>query len=73
MGIKLSEKSMERKKAYDKQYAKKNFKGKYIVFNLQYPEDMALLEWTNAQPEAGNQYIKRLIREDMERRKEENV
>ena len=64
---KLSEKALNNKKAYDKQYARENFKGKHIVFNLKDPDDMALLEWTKIQSEGGNQYIKRLIREDMMR------
>jgi len=73
--VKLSETATENKRAYDKEYARKYLKGKCVVFNLQYPEDIALLEWANAQPENGNQYIKRLIREDKERRegKVENV
>ena len=56
------------KKAYDAAYAKKNFKCKSIAFNTLYPADMALLDWVKQQAEGGTQYIKRLIREDMEKR-----
>lgn len=69
MAVKLSEKSMERKRKYDVAYAKQFFKCKNIAFNTLYPEDIALLDWVKSQPENGSQYIKRLIREDMERQK----
>ena len=52
---------------YDLEYLKKNIFAKRVPFNRTQPEDMKLLEWVEAQ---GNftQYVKRLIREDMERR-----
>lgn len=65
---KLSKKALQNKKEYDKNYAKTYFKGKYIAFNVKDPSDIALLEWVQAQPN-GNQYIKQLIREDMQRAK----
>ena len=64
---KLSEKAMQNKKAYDIKYAKQNFKCKNIAFNTLYPDDIALLDWVKKQPEGGTKYIKRLIREDIER------
>lgn len=66
----LSEKAREKKREYDVAYAKKNFKCKNLAFNKLYPEDIALLDWINSQPENGTKYIKRLIREDMERRQQ---
>ena len=66
--VKLSDRALRNKRVYDKDYAKKYLKGKSITFNTLYPEDIALLEWVKKQGEGGNQYIKRLIREDMERR-----
>lgn len=68
MPVKLSEKAMANKRVYDYKYARENLKKKVIPFNVNRPEDIALLKFANAQPENGNQYIKRLIREDMERR-----
>ena len=61
------------KKIYNKKYAKNNFKCKNIAFNKNIPEDIILLDWIKVQAEGGNQYIKRLIREDMERRAKEHV
>ena len=66
---KRTEKAIKNKKAYDAQYIKKYFKQKTIPFNTKVESDIALLDWVKEQPEGGNQYIKRLIREDMERRK----
>ena len=54
------------KARYDMDYAKKNITRKHIPFNKNNPDDMALLEWVNKQPNA-TQYIKNLIREDMVR------
>ena len=56
------------KYAYDQQYLKANITTKPLTFNRQKPDDMELLEWINEQGNA-TQYIKRLVREDMERRK----
>lgn len=54
------------KSEYDKQYARENIKRKHIPFNQNNPEDMALLDWINRQPNA-TEYIKRLVREDIKR------
>ena len=64
----LSPKAKARKHEYDVRYAKENFQCKNLSFNKKIPEDIALLDWVKVQPEGGNAYIKRLIREDMERR-----
>lgn len=66
--MKLSDTALQNKRSYDKDYAKKNFKCKNLAFNTLYPEDIALFDWVKKQPEGGTKYIKRLIREDMERR-----
>ena len=65
----LSAEALKNKREYDKQYQRENFKGKYITFNKKVPEDMEMYEWIRTRPEQGNCYIKRLIREDMERQK----
>lgn len=54
------------KGAYDMQYAKDHIKRKHIPFNDTDPDDMALLAWINRQPNA-TQYVKKLVREDMEK------
>ena len=65
----LSEYALANKKKYNNEYAKNFFKSKLIQFNVQYPDQMEMLEWINSQPEGGNEYIRRLIRADMEARK----
>ena len=65
----LSEYALANKKKYNNEYAKNFFKSKLIQFNVQYPDQMEMLDWINAQPEGGNEYIRRLIRADMEARK----
>ena len=65
----LSEYALANKKKYNNEYAKNFFKSKLIQFNVQYPDQMEMLEWINAQPEGGNEYIRRLVRADMEARK----
>ena len=52
------------KTQYDIDYARKHIKRKFIPFNDTNPEDAILLEWL-ASKENVTQYIKQLIREDM--------
>ena len=66
---KLSENARQNKHEYDKQYIRQNIQSKHLAFNKLIPEDMELFEWCNSQQESANFYIKRLIREDMERQK----
>jgi antitoxin component of RelBE/YafQ-DinJ toxin-antitoxin module len=56
----------ERKAQYDMEYARKNIRRKEIPFNLTQPEDEELFRYLESQ---GNftQYIKDLIRKDMNR------
>ena len=56
----------ERKARYDMEYARKNIRRKEIPFNLTQPEDEELFRYLESQ-ENFTQYIKNLIREDMER------
>ena len=56
----------ERKARYDMAYARKNIRRKEIPFNLTQPDDEELFRYLESQ---GNftQYIKDLIRNDMNR------
>lgn len=55
------------KSAYDQTYAKEHVVMKRVPFNRE--RDAALLSALDAQQEPFATYVKRLIREDMERRK----
>ena len=52
-------------KEYVKAYHREFRIEKKVTFNRKSPDDMALLEWLEGQPEGTVQYLKRLIREDM--------
>ena len=67
--MKLSEEAQARKTAYNIKYARETYKGKNLQFSTKIPADMEMFEWIKSQPEGGTPYIKRLVREDMERRK----
>ena len=58
------------KNKYDQEYAKTHITRKFIPFNDTVKEDAEMLSWLKAK---GNvtQYVKRLIREDMERTQKE--
>ena len=53
------------KNKYDQEYNKAHIRRKFIPFNDTKPEDAELLEWL-AQQGNVTQYIKGLIRDDME-------
>lgn len=55
------------KYSYDQQYIKENILTVGVTFNKRKPEDMLLLDWLNNRNEKKVSYIKRLIREDMEK------
>ena len=57
------------KSKYDQQYNRDHITRKFIPFNDTVPEDAELLEWL-AQQGNVTQYVKGLIRGDMERGKE---
>ena len=63
----LKPRTKEEKYTYDQQYLKDNILTVGITFNKRKPEDMALLDWLNDRDEKKVAYIKRLLREDMER------
>lgn len=51
---------------YIKQYQREQRIEKKVTFNRNNPEDMSLLNWLTSRPEGMVQYIKALIRSDME-------
>ena len=54
------------KTKYDIEYARAHIRRKHIPFNDTVPEDQELLSWLATKPNV-TQYVKQLIREDMER------
>lgn len=52
------------KGAYDKEYAKKHIKRKFIPFNDTVPEDQMILSWLKTKKNV-TQYVKQLIIDDM--------
>ena len=70
--VKLSPEAKAKKLKYDRQFANEHYKGKFLSFNIQKPEEYELMMFMRAQPNS-NQYIKDLIRADMEKRKAENA
>jgi len=57
-------------RAYMNEYVKEKLVYKRVHFTKSNPDDMELLAWLESQPEGAAPYIKRLIRADMEARKE---
>ena len=55
--------------AYMREYITEKVIYKRVNFTRGKPEDQELLDWLAAQPEGISPYIKRIIREDMERRR----
>lgn len=52
---------------YVKEYQRENRITKKVTFNRKNLDDMEMVEWLDSRPEGIVQYLKRLIREDMER------
>ena len=52
--------------AYIRQYQRENRIEKKVTFNRRDPDDMHLLDWLTSRPEGMVQYLKALIRKDME-------
>lgn len=52
---------------YDQQYIRSNVTFINVSFNRRKPDDVAILNWLNGLNESKVGYIKRLIREDMEK------
>ena len=59
------------KKTYDAEYYRKNIFCKRLPFNRSIPEDMELLDFLEQQQPNATQYLKDLIRKDMEQRKQD--
>lgn len=62
----VKEEHKENKKNYDVKYAKENLQ--QVRLSLNKETDADLIEWINQQPNKQG-YLKRLIREDMEKNK----
>lgn len=62
----LGPESLQKKSAYDQEYARIYIKRKLLPFNMRVDEDAKIWDWLGEQ---GNftQYIKRLIRADMDK------
>ena len=57
------------KKTYDIEYAKKHIERKFLAFNMNDPDDLTLLYWLDGIGKGNvNEYIKGLIRDDMNRK-----
>lgn len=63
----LTPQTKEKKYGYDQSYLRQNIVQVGITFNRRKPDDMKLIEWINSRKESKVSYVKRLIREDMER------
>ena len=51
---------------YVRRYQRENRIDKKVTFNRNNPDDMAILNWLQSRPDGMVQYIKSLIRSDME-------
>lgn len=58
---------------YMKDYNNRHVKWRKVSFNDKNPDDMILMAWIDSQEESTSAYIKRLVREDMERRSKDPV
>ena len=57
--------------AQDQKYIKANIKLVHVSLNRKKPEDMEMLMWLESQDESASSYIKRLIKQDMNRGKKQ--
>ena len=58
---------------YMKDYNNQHVKWRKVSFNDKNPDDEILKKWIDSQEEPTSAYIKRLIREDMEKRSKDPV
>lgn len=58
---------------YMKDYNNRHVKWRKVSFNDKNPDDMILMKWIDSQEESTSAYIKRLIREDMEKQSKDPV
>ena len=57
------------KTKYDIEYARKNIERKFLAFNRNDPDDLTLLYWLDRIGKGNvNEYVKQLIRDDMNRK-----
>ena len=56
---------------YIRRYNREHHKYKQVVFNVDKPDDVRLMEWIERQPEGISGYLKRLATEDREKREGE--
>lgn len=54
-------------KAYVNEYIKEKIKYRRMNFNTGKPDDMAMVEWIDSQPEGVSNYLKRLVLADMQK------
>ena len=66
MAQKMSDAARKNKAVYDTNYVRDHQVQRKIVFNDVVSEDMEILNWLDSKPNK-NQYLKDLIREDMNR------
>lgn len=52
---------------YMKDYNNRHVKWRKVSFNDKNPDDMILINWIDSREESTSAYIKRLVREDMEK------
>lgn len=72
----MSEKKRERTENqinYQKQYNNDHVSWRKVSFNDKNPDDEILKKWIDSQEESTSAYLKRLIREDMEKRTKDPV
>ena len=58
------------RREYIKAYQRERIKFRKLNLNTGSPDDMAMMDWIDAQPEGASNYLKRLIRADMARKPE---
>ena len=57
-------------KEYVNEYIKTTIIYRRMSFNRNKPDDMQMVEWIDSQPGGASNYLKRLVRGDMERGKQ---
>ena len=50
---------------YINEYHRQNIKYRKMNLNVTKPEDTAMLEWIDEQPEGASNYLKKLVEKDM--------
>ena len=63
----------ENQKKYQKKYNNDHISWRKVSFNDKNQDDIVLMKWVDCQEESTSSYIKRLIREDMEKQSKDSV